>query len=88
MEHSWWSCSAIAAARAAVVLLRSGPATRLVRLVAIGPPAASDGKTHAHGAEEQQVGSLLHARVRLPHPVTAHFSLQFRSPLVTQSALR
>lgn len=78
MEHSWCSCSAIAAARAAVVLLRSGPVTRLVRLVAIGAPAASAGKTHAHFAEEQQAGPLIYGRVRLPHTVnaTAHGTLQ------------
>lgn len=58
MEHSRCSCSAIAAARAAVVLLGSGLVMRLVRLVAIEPLAVSARKTHAHSSEKQQAGPL------------------------------
>lgn len=67
MEHSWRNCSAMAAARAPVVLLGSEPVKRLVlRLVAIGPPkqqSAPVGNTQAHFSfsltEKQQASARL-----------------------------
>lgn len=50
MELSWCSCSAMAAARAAVVFLGSDRVTRPARLVAIGP------LTQAHFAQKQEAG--------------------------------
>lgn len=57
----------MAAARAAVVLLTSGgPATRLVRLVAIGPPTGRRAVPKSNRS-----APLLHAHERLSHPDNA-----------------
>ena len=56
MQHSWCSCSAIAVARAAVVLLWSEPVMPLVHLAAIWPPAEKHDR-RALAAAEQQAGS-------------------------------
>lgn len=64
MQHSWCSCSAIAIARAAVVLFISGPVERLVRLVAIGLEFRGDACALCRG----ETGSPQPIHVGVPYP--------------------
>lgn len=83
MEHSWCSCSAMAVARAAVLLLRSAP---LLRLSAIGAAAAPS----ANKVPVELATSLIYTRARLPHPDSTGFPVMvdLRLPSAeTRSAL-
>lgn len=73
MQHSWCSCSAIAIARAAVVLLMSGTVVRLVRLVAIGLEFRGD--TCALCRVKTGSPQLIHVGVPYPDDAMARFIL-------------